>query len=209
MFIDVAQARNPQVVAKLVEQPHIRNGALVGQVGKAAPVALFGQHLDQQVEGMSRREQGQQMDSIQLGRAEAPVPSAPQGTGPQLVHKPIGPMRGTFPEPGGCARQRKQRFHALRATPRKLVRPQKSSPPTCSAQLSPHEHLALNSLTPSPTTISPTKAHGTSLRNGPPKMGNSSRRNGALAKPVKRIESLARSFPRHALVELSRYRQKN
>ena len=149
MFIDVAQARNPQVVAKLVEQPHIRNGALVGQVGKAAPVALFGQHLDQQVEGMSRREQGQQMDSIQLGRAEAPVPSAPQGTGPQLVHKPIGPMRGTFPEPGGCARQRKQRFHALRATPRKLVRPQKSSPPTCSAQLSPHEHLALNSLTPS------------------------------------------------------------
>ena len=129
MFIDVAQAGDAQAIAKLVEHPYIRNGALVGQVGKAAPVALFGQHLDQQVEGMRRREQGQQMDPIQLGRAEASVPSAPQGAGQELVHKRIGHMREKFPEQGGRARQRTKRFHAPTATPRKPVRPQKSSPP--------------------------------------------------------------------------------
>lgn len=134
MFIDVAQAGNPQAVAKLVKHPHIRNGALVGQAGKAAPVALFGQHLDQQVEGMRRREQDQQMSPIQLGRAEASVPSAPQGTGQQLIHERIGHMGGKFPEQRGCACLRKKRFHAPRATPRTPVRPQKTSPPIFSAQ---------------------------------------------------------------------------
>jgi len=147
MFIDVAQAGDAQAVAKLVEHPDIRNGALVGPVGKAAPVALFGQHLDQQVEGMRRREQGQQMDPIQRGRAEASAPSAPQGAGQQLVHKRIGHMRGKFSEQGGRARQRKKRFHAPTATPRKPVRPQKTSTPIFSAQSTQHKHLALNSLT--------------------------------------------------------------
>lgn len=129
MFIDVAQAGDAHAVAKFVEHPDIWNGALVGQVGKATPVALFGQHLDQQVEGMGRREQGQQMDPVQLGRAEAWVPSAPQGTGQQLVHERIRHMRRKFPEQRGRARLRKKRFHAPTATPRKFLRPQKSSPP--------------------------------------------------------------------------------
>ena len=134
MLIDVAQARDAQAVAKLVEHPHIRNGALVGQVGKATPVALFGQHLNQKVEGMRRREQGQQMDPIQLGRAEASVPSAPQGPGQQLVHERIGHMRGKFPEQRSRARLRKKRFHVPTTTPKKLLRPQKSAPPGFSAQ---------------------------------------------------------------------------
>jgi hypothetical protein len=117
MVIDAAQAGHAHAVAKLVEHPHIRNGALVGQVGKAAPVALFGQHLHQEIEGVCRRQEGQQMDPIQLGRAEASVPSAPHGTGQQLVHERIGHMRGKFPEQGGRAGRRQKRFHAPRATP--------------------------------------------------------------------------------------------
>jgi len=155
MFIDVAQAGDAQAVAKLVEHPDIRNGTLVGQVGKAAPVALFGQHLDQQVEGMRRREQGQQVDPIQLGRTEASAPSAPQGTGQQLVHERIGHMRGKFPEQCGRAGLRKKRFHAPTATPRKPLRPQKSAPSGFSAQSPQHKHLALNSLTPSITRTPP------------------------------------------------------
>jgi len=123
MFIDVAQAGDAQAIAQLVEHPYIRNGALVGQVGKAAPVALFGQHLEQQVEGMRRREQGQQVNAIQLGRTEAAAASAPQGPGQQLVHVRIGHMRGKFPEQCGRARLRKKRFHAPTATPRNPLRP--------------------------------------------------------------------------------------
>ena len=106
MFIAVAQAGHAHTVAKLVEPPHIRHGALVGPVGKAAPVALFGQHLHQEVEGVCRRQEGQQMDPIQLGWAEASGPSAPRRTGPQLVDERIGHRRGKFPEQGGRAGQR-------------------------------------------------------------------------------------------------------
>lgn len=134
MFIDVAQAGDAHAVAKFVEHPDIRNGALVGQVGKAAPVTLFGQHLEQQVEGMRRREQGQQVKPIQLGRTEAAAAAAPQGPGQQLVHERIGHMRGKFPEQRSRAGLRKKRFHVPTTTPKKLLRPQKSAPPGFSAQ---------------------------------------------------------------------------
>ena len=59
MFIDVVQTSHAQAIAKLVKHPAIRDGPWFGQMGKAAPIALFGQPLDQEVEGMRRREQGQ------------------------------------------------------------------------------------------------------------------------------------------------------
>ena len=149
MFIDVAQAGDAHAVTKLVEHPDIRNGALVGQVGKATPIALFGQHLDQQVERMRRREQGQQVKPIQLGRTETAAASASQGPGQQLVHERIGHMRGKFPEQRGRTGLRKKRFHVPTATPKKPLRLQKSATPGFSAQSPQHKHLALNSLTPS------------------------------------------------------------
>lgn len=146
MFIDVAQARDAQAVAELVEHPHIGNGALVGQAGKATPVALFGQHLHQEIEGMGRRQEGQQMEPIQLGRAETSAASAPHGTGQQLVYERIGHMRGKFPEQGGRAGRRQKRFHAPRATPRNSVRPQKN--------VLPH-FLGTVSSTRTPSTVFP------------------------------------------------------
>ena len=134
MFIDVAQAGDAQAVPKLVEHPDIRNGALVGQVGKAAPVALFGQQMDQQVERMRRREQRQQVKPIQLGWTETATATAAQGPGQELVHERIGHMRGKLPEQRGRAGLRKKRFHVPTTTPKKLLRPQKSAPPGFSAQ---------------------------------------------------------------------------
>ena len=124
----MTQAGDAQAVTKLVEHPDIRNGPLVGQVGKAAPVVLFGQHLDQQVEGMRRREQSQQVNAIQLGRAKAAAASASQGPGQQLVHERIGHMRGKFLEQRGRTGLWKKRFHGPTATPRKPRCLQKSAP---------------------------------------------------------------------------------
>ena len=149
MFIDVTQAGDAVAIPKLVEHPDIRKGTLVGQMGKAAPVALFGQQLDQQVERMRRREQRQQVQPIQLGRTETAAATAPQGAGQELVHERIGPMRGKFPEQGGRTGLWKKRFHVPTATPRKPLCLQKSAPPGFSAQSPQHKHLALHSLTPS------------------------------------------------------------
>jgi len=42
----------------------------VGQMGKTTPRFLFGQHLDQQIEGVDRRQERQQMHPPKLGRAK-------------------------------------------------------------------------------------------------------------------------------------------
>jgi hypothetical protein len=64
VFVDETQPGHSHVLAKLVEHPDIGNGESVGQTSESPPVSLFGQHLEQEVEGVDRGEQGEQMESV-------------------------------------------------------------------------------------------------------------------------------------------------
>jgi hypothetical protein len=52
VLVDLAKAAHTHTSPELVEHPYIRDGLAIGQMGKASPILLLGQHLDQQVEGM-------------------------------------------------------------------------------------------------------------------------------------------------------------
>jgi hypothetical protein len=87
----------------LVEHPDIGNGESVGQTSESPPVSLFGQHLEQEVEGVDRAEQGEQMEAVQLGRAELAPSSPPRREREQLVDKIVGNIRVEFVQKGGGA----------------------------------------------------------------------------------------------------------
>jgi hypothetical protein len=57
VLVDLAKAAHTHTSPELVEHPYIRDGLAIGQMGKAAPILLLGQHLDQQVEGMDGTQQ--------------------------------------------------------------------------------------------------------------------------------------------------------
>jgi len=61
VFVDPAQPGHAQPLPKLMQHPRLRQFIPIGQVGKATPSPLFGQHLDQQVERMHGSQQRQQM----------------------------------------------------------------------------------------------------------------------------------------------------
>lgn len=79
LLVDEPQTADPHPLAQLVEHPDIGNGEAVGQTSESPPVSLLGQHLDQEVEGVDRCEQSEQMDSVQLGRAELSSASTSRG----------------------------------------------------------------------------------------------------------------------------------
>ena len=90
MFVDASQSGHAQVVAKLVEHAHVGHRVAIGQMGKAPPVPLLGEHLQQQIERVHRRQQRQKMDAPQLGRTENLPPSASWPAGQQLVDEIVG-----------------------------------------------------------------------------------------------------------------------
>lgn len=96
LLVDESQTADSHSVAALVEHPDIGNGKSVGQTSESPPVSLFGQHLEQEVEGMNRGEQGEQMEAVQLGRAELAPSSTSRRGREQLIDELVGHIRVEF-----------------------------------------------------------------------------------------------------------------
>jgi hypothetical protein len=92
-LVDLAQPAGTGTFPKLVEHPGIRHGLPVGQPGKAAPVPLLWQHSQQLVESMDRSQNAQQMDAIQLGRAQLLSPPPTSVAWHQIVDKAVRNIR--------------------------------------------------------------------------------------------------------------------
>jgi hypothetical protein len=84
-FIDLPQPRDPQTSTELIQHSHVGQITLVGQMREGSPLALFGQAIQQQIEGMHRREQRQQMQPPELGGAEL----TPRATGGPETPSPV------------------------------------------------------------------------------------------------------------------------
>jgi len=56
LLVDPPQTADPAALPKLIQHPHVGHRLAIGQLGKAAPVALLRQQADQMVERMDRRE---------------------------------------------------------------------------------------------------------------------------------------------------------
>jgi hypothetical protein len=85
-------------------------------MGKLPPSALLRQQLEQQVDGVNRGQQRQQVDTPQLCGAEMSRTTARGGVRPSLAEKPIGNERGELLKQGVGAGGRKQRIHAANPT---------------------------------------------------------------------------------------------
>jgi hypothetical protein len=92
-------------------------------MGKLPPSALLRQQLEQQVDGVNRGQQRQQVDTPQLCGAEMSRTTARGGVRPSLAEKPIGNERGELLKQGVGAGGRKQRIHAANPTLKKRLRP--------------------------------------------------------------------------------------
>lgn len=90
MLVDPAQPGHAQPLAKLMQHPRLRHRMAVWQMGKATPGSLFGQHLDQQVERMHRRQQRQQMQPPKLGGTKEPTSATTVRLRKLLVDPRIG-----------------------------------------------------------------------------------------------------------------------
>ncbi len=73
-----------------MQHPRLWHRIPVGQMGKATPGSLFGQHLDQQVERVHRRQERQQMHSPKLGGTKEPT----SATTVRLRKLPVDPRIG-------------------------------------------------------------------------------------------------------------------
>lgn len=87
LLIDLAQSTDAHTFAKLMQHPRPRQ--MAAQAGKATPGGLFGQLGDQQVERVGWSQQGQQMHTPQLRRAQGTTATAGESVGPVTVNKVI------------------------------------------------------------------------------------------------------------------------
>ena len=108
VLVDLAKAAHTHTSPELVEHPYIRDGLAIGQMGKASPILLLGQHLDQQVEGMDGTQQSQLVQTPQLRGTELASSPTPWAAREQLVDKIVRHVRRKFPEQGRRAGGRKQ-----------------------------------------------------------------------------------------------------
>lgn len=93
MLVDPAKPGHAQPRPKLVQHPHVRHPALTAEAGECSPRPLLRQHFDQQIQGVNRREQTQQVNAKELGGGMRAVP-APGGTvRPALVDEIVGDQR--------------------------------------------------------------------------------------------------------------------
>jgi hypothetical protein len=63
LSVDLTQSLHANLFPKAVHHPHAWNVFLIGQVGKATPGFLFGKHPDEEIKGMNRSDQDQQVQS--------------------------------------------------------------------------------------------------------------------------------------------------
>jgi hypothetical protein len=85
MRVDPPQSRHAHAAAELVHHSHVGHPTLPAQTGEGSPHALLRQHFDQQVHGMHRGKQAQQMHPKQLGCGVFAMPPAGGGVRPAFV----------------------------------------------------------------------------------------------------------------------------
>jgi hypothetical protein len=93
MLVNPPQSRHAHAAAEQVHHPHVGHSALAAQAGEFAPRALLRQHFDQQVHGMHRGEQAQQMHSEELGGGVFAMPTASTAVRPAFVDEIVGDER--------------------------------------------------------------------------------------------------------------------
>ena len=93
MLVDPPQSGHAQPRPKLVQHPHIGHPVLAAQVREAPPRPLLRQHFDQQVQGMNRREQTQQVNTKELGGGVFAVPTAGATVRPDSIDEIVGDQR--------------------------------------------------------------------------------------------------------------------
>jgi len=89
-LIDLPQPQHTHTGPKRVEDANVRYAMAMAQPGEIPPRALLGQQLRQQVEGMHRRQQRQQVRAPELGRTELPVWTANGPHGAMVVDEVVG-----------------------------------------------------------------------------------------------------------------------
>jgi hypothetical protein len=95
---------------------------LAPQTGELSPRPLLRQHSDQQVQGMHRREQTQQVNPKELGGGVFPMPPTGAAVRPTFVDEIVGDERIQEFEQGHRAGRRKVRIHAHQPTLGMLTR---------------------------------------------------------------------------------------
>ena len=122
MLVDPPQSGHPQPRPKLVQHPHIGHPVLAAQAREGPPRPLRRQHFDQQVQGMHRREQTQQVNAKELGGSVRVVPTAGAAVRPDLIDEIVGDQRiQEFKQRHGAG-GRKVGIHARQPAPGNLPR---------------------------------------------------------------------------------------
>lgn len=122
LLVDASQARHAHTSTERVHHPHVGHATLTAQTSKLSPRALLRQHFDQQVNGVNRREQGQQVNAIQLGGGVFAMPSAGGVVGPAVIDEIVGDERGEEFKQCRRARGREIGIHGHQATLGNLTR---------------------------------------------------------------------------------------
>lgn len=110
--MDPPQAGDAQAGPELVQDAHAGHLGLAPQAGKLSPRALLRQHFDQEIQGMNRREQTQQMHPVELRRGVLATSPAGGRSGPAVIDKIVGNKRCQQFEKFGGAGRRQFRVHA-------------------------------------------------------------------------------------------------
>jgi hypothetical protein len=111
MVVDAAQSAHAHAAAEFVQDTHARHLGLTAQTGKLSPPALLGKHPDQQVHGMHRGQQAQQMNPIKLCRTVIAPSSTRVAKRPAFVDEIIRHKRIEQFKQGHGASRRKVGIH--------------------------------------------------------------------------------------------------
>jgi len=122
VLVDSSQSRHAYATPELVHHPHVGHPASAAQRGEFSPRALLRQHFDQQVHGMYRREQTQQVNAIELGAGVFAMPPAGGTVRPAFVDEIVGHERIQEFKQRRRAGGRKVGIHGSQTTPGNLTR---------------------------------------------------------------------------------------
>lgn len=112
MRIDASQAGDAHTGPELMQDAHAGHLGLATQVGELSPGALLRQHFDQEIQGMNRREQTQQMHPVELRGGVFATSPASGRRRPVVIDKIVGNKRRQQFEKFAGAGRRKLRVHA-------------------------------------------------------------------------------------------------
>jgi hypothetical protein len=90
MLVNPAQAHHAQASPELMQDPHPGHMALPAQPGKLTPSPLLRQHFDQEVQGVDRGEQTQQMHPVELRGGVFPTPPTSRTDRPAVIDEIVG-----------------------------------------------------------------------------------------------------------------------